>query len=488
MVSTTKTLDLTSTVTTSTSVHAVSTETVHSTENPFIPTVSSSTTRSSIRPTPFLSTIPSTISYAAVIKENGRKEKEAIKLKDKLISAKAMEELLKAYTDNPNQSTKEMLATASLCSKLQLNDTPTKKVPEKMSRFMKQLCPRPAPDSNPLHQSEVNAVTSRKPIHPFNSDTRFKQLQLKKSKTIKQNVDDLLTVEIHAADVKSNKRPLSFPSFPAVPIPPPSNFSTTIPSLSPLPSKGHSPSQTVSTTTAPDLISMHAVSREIVYSTEHSFVSTTSKTSIPVTPFHSSTPSTRSNEDEPISTKAMDELLKAYTDNPNQSTTAPISTTTSAPVITSEVTTLTNTTISAVSREIFHSTEFPFLSTTSSSTFRNLFPSSPFLSTTPSTSSYAAVIEENEIKETEAEAVDLKERTTSAKAVEQLLKAYTDNPNQSTKEIFDKTVELIKILTGREVTEDLVNFLGNSDKPHKSDKPKGRSGIQNFKHKKFAKY
>merc|ERR1719186_2172884 len=418
MVSTTKTLDLTSTVTTSTSVHAVSTETVHSTENPFIPTVSSSTTRSSIRPTPFLSTIPSTISYAAVIEENGRKEKEAIKLKDKLISAKAMEELLKAYTDNPNQSTKEMLATTSLCSKLQLNDTPTKKVPEKMSRFMKQLCPRPAPDSNPLHQSEVNAVTSRKPIHPFNSDTRFKQLQLKKSKTIKQNVDDLLTVEIHAANVKSNKRPLSFPSFPAVPIPPPSNFSTTIPSLtSPLPSKVHSPSQTVSTTTAPDLISMHAVSREIVYSAEHSFVSTTSKTSIPVTPFHSSTPSTKSNEDEPISTKAMDELLKAYTDNPNQSTTAPISTTTSAPVITSEVTTLTTTTISAVSREIFHSTEFPFLSTTSSSTFRNLFPSSSFLSTTPSTSSYATVIEENERKETEAEAVDLKERTTSAKAV-----------------------------------------------------------------------
>merc|ERR1719508_579551 len=166
---------------------------------------------------------------------------------------------------------------------------------------------------------------------------------------------------------------------------------------------------------------MHAVSREIVYSTEHSFVSTTtlttSKTSIPVTPFHSSTPSTRSNEDEPISTKAMDELLKAYTDNPNQSTTAPISTTTSAPVITSEVTTLTTTTISAVSREIFHSTEFPFLSTSSSSTFRNLFPSSPFLSTTPSTSSYAAVIEDNERKETEAEAVDLKERTTSAKAV-----------------------------------------------------------------------
>jgi len=53
-------------------------------------------------------------------------------------------------------------------------------------------------------------------------------------------------------------------------------------------------------------------------------------------------------------------------------------------------------------------------------------------------------------------------------------------------EIFEKTVDLLEKLTGREVPEDLLGFLDKFNQ--QEEKPKAKTRIQNFKHKKFAQY
>merc|ERR1719186_2205377 len=159
------------------------------------------------------------------------------------------------------------------------------------------------------------------------------------------------------------------------------------------------------------------------------------------------------------------------------SSTIPIPTTTTTTIVT------TSTSMSAV-KGIVHSTKHTSVfSIVSSSSSKTTSSSPPFQSSTSSNRIIAAISEETDSDESESSSEKL---ISSAEAVDKLLKEYTDNPKQSMTEIFEKTVELLEKLTGREVPEDLLGFLDKFNQ--QEEKPKAKTRIQNFKHKKFAQY